>query len=305
MRKRNAILPLCLLASMFTLLCAPKQASAQAIDIKLGAIGPYQDLTRGAVWGATGKFNTDNSYIFIPQNTNSLTCVYVANNNPSSAHSVTLTFRNTGDPRVTGYLSQPSQQGRWATVLTVTDSIPANSVHVYSFSSLASASNQVQVSGTATQAGSPDTADMYVVQSVNNLNCATSANVVAGPVSITNTSTTPSCNLSAVGSAATASTIVLVAAPPAGQFIHVCSGLGSGDVASNATLTLFQNGTAGTCAAPGATLWQYSPHTGGSNSPFGAGLGQSFQTTVAAQPLCFTNGASGATQFISISYTIF
>src|ERR1700675_2249172 len=78
---------------MLALWVCPVRGNAQAIDIKLGTIGPYSDLARSAIWGSTGRGNTDNSYIFVPQNTNSLTCVYVANNNPTNAHALTLTFR--------------------------------------------------------------------------------------------------------------------------------------------------------------------------------------------------------------------
>ena len=113
------------------------------------------------------------------------------------------------------------------------------------------------------------------------------------------------CNLSAVNSVAVSSTITLVASPPAGQFIHVCAYVVGGDVATNGTVVQFQNGSAGTCAAPGTTKWQVSPHTGGSNYQQGSGIGQLFQTTVAAQPLCVTQGASGATQFVSVSYILY
>jgi len=36
----------------------------------------------------------------------------------------------------------------------------------------------------------------------------------------------------------------------------------------------------------------------------GSGIGQLFATATAAQPLCFTNGGSGATVTVAVSYTI-
>jgi hypothetical protein len=111
------------------------------------------------------------------------------------------------------------------------------------------------------------------------------------------------CNNSAVQTVAVSTTVTLVAAPPAGQMVHVCAYAVGGDVATNGTLVQFSYGA--TCAGVGTVVWQVSPHTGGSNYNQGAGLGQLFQTRTAAQPLCVTQGASGATQFVSVSFIIF
>ncbi len=275
------------------------------VDIKTNQIGPYVTLVRNATWGTVGVGNSDNSYIYTPQSSAAITCVYLANNNPTSAHAFTIAFLTTGDPKILGYQSQTTAiRNKWKTLSTTNATVNAGLVSVFGFSSLAAASAQILISGSSTQAGSPDTMDLYIVESNTNIDCSTSSIPIAGTVTISNILNIPSCNLSAVQSVASGATATLVAAPPAGQFIHVCAIIVSGDVTTNGLTVDFANGSAGTCTAPGTIKWQVSPHTGGSPMPNGAGIGQLFQTTVAAQPLCETAGAMGATQFVSVSYMV-
>lgn len=288
----------------FLLLAIASIAQSQ-VDIKITTIGPYQNLARGVAWGATGIGNTDNSYIWTPQTSASLACVYVANNNPSSSHSFTITLLTTGDPQNGVYNSgTTAQKDKWRTLSTATSSVSANSIAVFSFSSLAAAFAQVQISGTSTESSSPDTADIYIVQSNTNLDCLTSTIPVAGTVTI---NISQSCAKSAVLASTTASSLQIIATPPAGEFIHVCAYSVTGGVPSDGSgdaLISFKNGTAGSCTSTGTDQWDVFVTTGGAANNVGSGLGQLFQTTVAAQPLCVVNAGTSITQHVSVSYSI-
>jgi hypothetical protein len=278
---------------LLALLCGV--ASAQQ-DISINLIGPYADFTRGAVWGASGAGNIQNAYIFPPLTPQSLTCVYIANNNPTSAHPFTLQFLYTGDPTLSRYYTAGTTgQGHWKIVSTIADTVLANGINNYSFSSPGAARGAVLITGTSTQTGSPDTADIYIVQTTTS--CGQAAiNVSAG--------TPINCNQSATATVATGTTALLVAAPPIGQFIRVCAYAVSGNVGGSAAPVQFANGTAGTCATAGTTLWLLDMTTGGFDYDQGSGIGQLFQTTVVQQPLCFTNTGTTFNSFVSISYIV-
>jgi hypothetical protein len=278
------------------LLCS--LSSGQAVDIKFNSIGPYNDLVRGAAWGSTGVGNTDNSYIFPPTNPQETTCIYVSNNNPSSSHTFTITFRYSGDPRVTGYISPPSQQSRWKNVFTKTDTVLASSTNNYSFSSPGAAWAQVQISGTSTQTGSPDTADIYLVQS--SAGCGTATINATGQVP---------CPAASTFSGVLSGTIGLVVfAPPAGQYVHVCSYEITGTIAAtSASQVYFATNTSGAanCSTVGSADWLFT--TSSSVVPhyyLAGGSAQLFQTDTPAEALCFNNPSSGSTLWISISYFI-
>lgn len=305
MKKTIALLSM-MLASLF--------CNAQ-VDIKAGNVGPYVTFTRGAVWGSGGVGNSNNSYLFVPQATNAVTCVYVHNNNPTSSHTFTLNFLTTGDNTVTSYQGQSaSVQGRWRSTGTVTDTVSANQTNVYGFFSLAAANAQVLVSGTATQAGSPDTMDMYAVEANSNLDCSTSTIPIAGTVTI-NTDTPVTVTFGG-GCGATPGTApgpfsftetfnpstsgVLVAATAA-KSVHICSYSLTGSTTASA-LFEFQNGTAGTCGTPGTDLWDMIFGTG--DSAIQLSSQTEFFHTVSGQALCYTYGAGSGEMAIAITYSI-
>jgi len=282
------------------LLCIAALAQS---DVSISTTGPFTDLTRNASWGSGGIVGIENAYIFVPPTAQSVGCVYIANKNPTNAHTFTITLRSTGDQTVSKFFSgTTADQGKWRTLNTISDTVAAASVNVYSVSELAAARAMVQISGTGVQAGNPDTADIYIVHAQTNVDCSTLSIPVNGNVTINNSTTTPSCNNQATATVNSASTTTLVSAAPSGQVIKVCAFSAGGDVTANGLTVLFQTGTAGSCAAPGATVWAISPHTGGGNFNLGAGLGQLFKTTTAAQPLCLTAGAIGAPTVVSVSF---
>lgn len=291
-----------------------------SIDIPVATIGPYSDLTRNANWGVAGQGGIENSWIIQPLTPQTLTCIYIANNNPTNAHSFTLTFRSTGDPRVTSYLTQPptgtlaAQQGKWNLVFSASGSVSSLGVATYSFGSQTSARAQIQITGTATAGGSPDTADIYIVQSTTSCGPATTNTV---PIAVTVTSVTAPnvCGLSAVSIVATGTTATTVAAPGAGLFIHVCGYSVTSDTSQTTDPTdevssiNFAVGTAGTCGALGTTKWSVAVHQGGSGSTsttpmLSGGTAQVFQTTTANQPLCIQNVGAVVAARVSITYGI-
>lgn len=269
-------------------------------DVVSSTIGPYLTLVRGANWGSAGIGNSNNAYIYTPWTTSAVSCVSIANNNPTNAHTYTINFLTTGDTNNTKYYSTPSKQARWITIGTLTDSVPAGGVKVYSFNTLASASAQVNISATATQAGVPDTLDIYVAQANANINCASST-FNAGNLNITVQNL---CPLSAVATAGTAASAVLVAAPATG-FIHVCAFTMGGGVWTAQAALNFDTGTAGTCASLGTVDWSITqPNTAEGPMSLGSGNSQLFQTNVASQALCINNTGLGASATVSISYYI-
>jgi hypothetical protein len=284
------------------LLCASAIfASGQAVDIRLGSIGPYNDLVRGATWGSTGVGNSDNSYIFPPTNPQEQTCVYMSNNNPTSSHTFTITFRYSGDPKVTGYLSNNgTQEGRWKNVQVISDTILAGSTNNYSFSSPGAAWAQVQISGSSTQTGSPDTVDIYIVQTATN--CGTGTININAPAS---------CANSASLSVPSTSTEVIVAAPAAGQYVHICAiSLTFSAAITGAQAVSLVHGSGGAFGSPctpnSSAEWLIEEAVNTTPFPYtiGSGQAQLFQSLTPASAMCVENGTAGANAVVSISYYI-
>ena len=137
----------------------------QAADILISSRGPYQDLARGAAWGQRGRNGVENNYILQPLNPAQGICLFIANNNPVSAHTFTLEVHQTGDVMQTVY---EGQTGRWVADTVQGLPIPAtvaagSMVSAYVHTS-AAARIAVSISGTTAQTGSPDTADIFLVQ---------------------------------------------------------------------------------------------------------------------------------------------
>lgn len=276
------------LASIFT--------SGQAVDIRLGQIGPYADFARSAPWGATGNGNTDNSYIFAPITPQETTCVFIANNNKTSPHTFTLAFRTTGDPLNKTYLSVGATQGHWKNVSLITDTVIAGGVNNYSFSSPSSAWAQVEVSGTSAQSGSPDTADIYVVQSSGN----------CGAASVNVTSSETPCNLTATDTVADgAPAVALVDAPPVGQFVHVCAISITFNATTTAGTVTLGTSFSGTCSV---VTPQWNDLVSANTAPYpytiGGGSAQLIQSTVANKAFCAVDVGTGASANVTIAYFI-
>ena len=149
--------------------------------ISAGSTSPYLTLGRALQWGGTGPGTVGQSFIFNPLDPNQGFCVFFFNNNPTNAHSFTLTVAQSGDPGVKTYFGNTQ---RWVNVATSTSfpaSVSANSVLGINYKTTASAVIVISVTGNALAGGSPDTADIFTVQT-NQSSCGTiPVNSVQGP----------------------------------------------------------------------------------------------------------------------------
>lgn len=129
-------------------------------DVFITGTNYYTILARGAAWGA----GVNNNFIFSAVNPNTQVCLYVTNNNPSSSHSFTLALWQAGDPAVKTFQNVPSKWGASATTQTFPVTVnPSTTVGLY-FNVTAAAQLTAQFTGSSAQAGSPDTADIFAVQ---------------------------------------------------------------------------------------------------------------------------------------------
>ena len=262
-------------------------ASFAHADVRKPGGAAYQVIGRGLTWAST----VNNNWIMDVVSPSTGVCVNVTNNG-AGTHTFSITAQITSDLQVTTFTGNTSKWTGAVVSPSTTASILTNTTSQWWIQTAGAAHFVLIITG-GSGAGTAD-----IVLSQTAIPCGPQGGSSNGSI----------CNASAVGTiAAAGATITIVPVPPAGQFVHVCAYLVSGDVVTNGLSVTFQNGTAGTCAAPSGTQWQCSPHTGGSNCQGGAGIGQLFQTTVAAQPLCAIGGAIGGLsgQVVSVSYIYF
>jgi hypothetical protein len=133
------------------------------VDIRLRDRSPYLVLGRNLAWGQSGYGGIENNYMFTPLNPDQGICVFVTNNNPTSSHALTIESWQTGDPGVTSYTGNT---GRFVqdTVQGTYSPVPAGSTLSAYVHTSAGAVVTLKVRGTSAQSGSPDTADLYLVQ---------------------------------------------------------------------------------------------------------------------------------------------
>lgn len=161
---------------LLAFLCAAVEAAAQNPDLVLNPGSSYVEVGRGIVWGTT--FNR--TYLVTPNSPNASICVYVVNNNPSSAHSFTTTISQTADSQVPDF---SNNQGRYNSVplISMPASVAALSMGSGFTQATAAAKVAIKFSGAATQAGSPDTADVFLVQTTSgSCGSASTSNQVQG-----------------------------------------------------------------------------------------------------------------------------
>jgi len=150
------------LCSLVLLLCSPIAWSQQ--DVTIPGLNTYTILGRGLSWGGTTAASVNNNFIFQVLNPNTQICLYITNNNPTSSHTFTVALWQTGDPSVKSFQQFPA---KWAQ--TITNQIFPKTVAVSAtvgifFNVSAAALLTAQFTGATTQAGSPDTADIFAVQ---------------------------------------------------------------------------------------------------------------------------------------------
>lgn len=164
------------------LLLIPALALGQTDNyISSGSVSPYLTLGRGLAWGGSGLGTIGQNFIFAPLDPNQGFCVFIFNNNPSSTHTVSLTVAQTGDPSVKTY---GNNTARWTNVATNTSfpvSINPNTLIGINYKTTASAGVTISFTGNTALGGSPDTADVFTVQT-NQSSCGTlPTNAVQGP----------------------------------------------------------------------------------------------------------------------------
>lgn len=132
---------------------------AQTPDLNLNGGSNYVDAARGVAWGP--GFNR--AYVLTPNSPNAAACIYIVNNNPTNSHTFTLQLFQTADPRVNDY---SNNTGRYGPVLSSgTVSPVAASAMTAAFAQTTAAAKIAFVfSGSSTAGGSPDTADIFIVQ---------------------------------------------------------------------------------------------------------------------------------------------
>lgn len=172
-------LPLLILALF---LCVPHMVEAQTDNfIAAGSVSPYVTIGRGLIWGGNGLGTVGQNFIFHPIDANEGFCLFIFNNNPTNAHSVSVTVAQTGDPTIQSYQGQTA---RWTSVPTQTTfpvSVGASTLVGINYKTTASAGIVISFTGNATQAGSPDSADIFTVQTNQSACGSLATNSVQGP----------------------------------------------------------------------------------------------------------------------------
>lgn len=146
-----------------------------------GSTSPYLTLGRGLIWGGTGLGTVGQNFIFHPLDPNQGFCVFVYNNNPTSGHSFTITVAQTGDPTVQSYSGNTSKWTPVATSTAMPTSVANNQLTAINYKTTASAGIVISFTGNTTQAGSPDSADIFTVQTDQSSCGVLPTNAVQGP----------------------------------------------------------------------------------------------------------------------------
>ncbi len=138
-------------------------------DIIITGQSAYTVLGRGLQWGSVAGAQPamNNNFVFQALNPNTTVCVYVTNNNPTNAHNITIALQQAGDPQVKTF---QIQQAKWAAAQTVqVFPITVNPLTTqgFFFNVSAAALLAAQITGTITAAGTPDTADVFAVQTTS------------------------------------------------------------------------------------------------------------------------------------------
>src|SRR5579885_3635799 len=148
-------------AILVFLLLLPVSIRAQNPDLVLNPGSSYVDVGRAIPWSSFNR-----TYVIVPNSPNASLCVYVVNNNPTSAHTFTTTTFQSADSQVPDY---SHNTGRYNSVplINMPSSVPASSMVSGFTQSTAAAKVAIQFSGTSGAAGNPDTADVFLVQTTS------------------------------------------------------------------------------------------------------------------------------------------
>lgn len=179
------------------LILAASQPAAAQQEFVINSAAPYVDLSRGAIWG-TG---VNNIWTVNTLSTDEGMCVSVVNNNPTSGHQFTISVFSTLDQRIASYNggpptkwqpvptfasggSQVSGQGIAPILQAVGSTSSTQGKQGYYFRTGGAARVSIQFAGSITQAGSPDTADLFVVHNISGSTCGN--NIIGQNVNLVN-----------------------------------------------------------------------------------------------------------------------
>jgi hypothetical protein len=146
-----------LVLSLLLCLAIPLKAN----DVQISPTGPTFGLTN-LTWGVTGANGFNNNFFFSPLFLNESVCVYVYNNNTTNNHSFSVGVSVNGNPQNT----TPSD-GSWlylgqtnSVATGVSTGVPGGMGVTVSGAPLVA----INLTNSVTLAGSPDTANVYIVQ---------------------------------------------------------------------------------------------------------------------------------------------
>lgn len=163
-----------LFLAMLIAMAIPPRSVAQQ-DVQVSGSSYYVTLATNVPWSQLSQ-----NYIFTPESPSVGLCLFVENNNTSSSHAITVTAFQNGDPSLTSYQASSS---KWSASQTSGGfSTIAASATGSEFINVTGAANvAIVIRGTAATSGSPDTANMFVVQTtVQNCGASPPATYVQG-----------------------------------------------------------------------------------------------------------------------------
>jgi len=118
-------------------------------------------VLRGLTWGTSTTPGFNNNFFFTPIFVSESVCVYVKNNNTTNPHTFTASISVTPDP-----LNSTPSDGTWQVGASVGLNAPTSPGQSAGIGVSISGTSQVSInfSASATQAGSPDTANVTIIQ---------------------------------------------------------------------------------------------------------------------------------------------
>lgn len=294
------------LALCLALLCG--LAAAQVTVIPLNQSGPAH-FFKGKGWIFTA--NPGVAFTWSPLAGSNYACVQIVSNNPTSSHTANFQAFMSPDPNANVFnilTSNPSRFSLRYSIAAATWGVSTQqgSVLESSFNISGGVLGELLVYGGGSATGSPDTFDILEVDSQTpcaNTDTLAINGVVPG---------SRPCNNTWTGTATTGTQTVISASTAfgnAGALLmfprwHICSYVFSGaTTVTSAPLSINIGSSATACAAAltSGNAWSVTP---GATSPVNftsAGAPEVF-TFNGPNALCFSNGGTGATETLSISY---
>lgn len=140
--------------------CFPQDQIVNARNVNVQITNP--NATGGGA-GAVPWNSINVTYVLAPLGPDNGFCISIVNNNPTSAHSFSVNAFQTGDSQVNDFTHNT---GRYAPLAIINNaaSVPAGSTSTFYIKSNGASKLALQFSGATTQAGNPDTVDIYAVQ---------------------------------------------------------------------------------------------------------------------------------------------